>query len=136
MSPDEDVEVFSSREENTVVLELMNVRSMTLDGEALANLGVRSSRLPTNPLMWFRAPCPLAPWMERMRTYMVPSIRLFARPFCFIYSDDGTEDAKTAAYLSSYWALIGNGQACGLTEAQLGDSAALTHNRIYLELNR
>ena len=60
-----------------------------------------------------------------------PSIRLSLAILLHLF-DDGTEDAKTAAYLSSYWALIGNGQACGLTEAQLGDSAALTHNRIYL----
>jgi len=132
LSPDEDIEIRAMRDAEAVVLELTNVRSMTLDGDALRLMGVERVIVGDEHLDVVDGPMSFGPMDGKNADVHGPFNQVFRSPFCFIYSADGTEDARTAAYLSSYWALIGNGQACGLSESQLQDVPGLGHNRVYL----
>lgn len=62
-----------------------------------------------------------------------PLNQLFHRPFCFVYDEDGPAVYRHyAAYMLSFWSIIGNGHGCAVTLADLTPELAAERNLIYL----
>ena len=61
-----------------------------------------------------------------------PYNQVFHRPFLFVYPDGDELYADYAAYLVSYWALIGNGHAGALPATRLTPQTRKDYNLIHL----
>ncbi|MGC6415675.1 MAG: prolyl oligopeptidase family serine peptidase [Bradymonadia bacterium] len=132
LSPDEDLVVSSRQVGSTVELTTTNVRSMRIDREGLraAELDAvmvngEMMALGDDDLYW-------GPLDGKRPGLHGPLNDVFRRPFCFVYQDDDGEDARTAAFLTTYWALYGNGHACSVTQPTLTDLVPADRNLIRL----
>jgi hypothetical protein len=58
---------------------------------------------------------------------------VFHRPFCFVWPDDGPPAYRHyAAWLLSWWSVIGNGHGCGLPLSKLAGEIRDNYNLVFL----
>ncbi len=131
-SPLQDCVVQSIFDGATVKVSTKNVRTLEIDGAALRSKGPMSIdvdgkvyQLPDGPLV-------IGPTDGKRPGVHGPFNQVMHRPWCWVWPDGAAEYRDFAAYLSTHWAIIGNGSACALPASALKDSIAKSHNLIHL----
>ena len=117
LSADADLELESARIENSVELTTTNTRSMRINTKALREVGVTELTVDGESVSLDADEIWLGPRTGKIAKRNGPFNQVFHKPFCLIYDDRVKGYASHAAYLSSHWALQGNGSACGLALA-------------------
>jgi dienelactone hydrolase len=129
-SPMADFVVNSRRSGAGIAIETTNVRTLRLDAEALTAMGIMDVTVD-GAAVDLEMPYTYIGSREGKRSDQYgPFNQVFRAPFCFVYPTDGGTYAKTAAYFASYWTLIGNGHACGLTADDLTEETIEQRNLI------
>ncbi len=133
-TPYEDLTVTSVRAgDTTVELTTDNVRSLVLDGAALRGKGIEEVVVDGEAHAVPDGPLPVGPQDGKRPGVHGPYNEVFYRPWCFVYPDeDEAGYAAYAAYLTSHWAIIGNGQACALPFSALSSDLRARRNLVYL----
>ena len=132
-SPLESCVVESHAAAAEVTVTTTNVRSLELDGAALLAKGIQSAVVDGVAHPVSAAPLAIGPAGGKTATVSGPLNQVFQRPFCFVYEDQGPDAYRQyAAYLVSWWAVLGNGQACAVARSALDAALGTTHNLVYL----
>lgn len=130
-SPMEDITVTSASAGDTVTLTTTNVRSMVLDGDALSQKGIVTVVVDGASMPVTAGPMPVGPQTGKHPELQGPMNQVFHRPFCLVYDESSNVYEQYAAYLSQWWSVLGNGQACSmprpLAPADLGASYNIVH---------
>ena len=129
---DRDFRLTSARMDDQVVLVTDNVRSLVLDGDRLMGLGVTEVVVDGMAQAVMAGSMYVGPASGKRPDVQGPFNQAFHRPFCFIYPDEAPKMAELAAFMTSQWALIGNGHACSLPASALTDDVAADWNLIHL----
>jgi hypothetical protein len=133
LSPMSDLQVSSSVNGDTLSLTTTNVRSMTLDGEALAAKNI--SRISVNGMTMpvVNGPMDVGPADGKNKTVHGPFNQIFHRPFCYVYYPHERDVfERYVAEQVSYWSMIGNGHACALPVSALSPELASNYNLIHV----
>ncbi|MEE2755734.1 MAG: prolyl oligopeptidase family serine peptidase [Myxococcota bacterium] len=132
VSPDADLEVQASSVGPLLEITTQNVRSMRFDRAGLREAGIEeinvdgvALELTDDDLIW-------GPENGKRPGQHGPFNEAFRRPFCYVYEGDGGQDARTAGFYSTYWALIGNGQSCGVEVSRMTEDNLSGRNLIRL----
>ena len=132
-SPAEDAVLQSSLDGTTVTLDTQNVRSLRLDGPALAAKGVKTIVVDGDNLAVGDGPIEVGPQSGKRPGQGGPYNEVLEQPFCYVYPDDGPDEYRRyAAYLLSTWDVIGNGHGCALPLSALTAEVRAERNLIYL----
>ncbi len=115
LSADADLELESQRTDDRVELTTTNTRSMRINTKALRQAGVSQLVVDGDTVSLDGDEVWLGPQTGKTAAHHGPFNQVFHQPFCFVYDDRVPGYASHAAYLSSHWALQGNGSACGLS---------------------
>lgn len=119
-SPLSNLTVDASALATTVTLTTSNVRSMTLDGDALTAAGITTVTVDGDPHAVTTGPLEIGPQTGKRAGLHGPLNQVYQRPFCFVYDEAGPAAYRHyAAYLLSTWTLIGNGHGCALALSTL-----------------
>ena len=133
VTPYEDLALHSTFEGDTVTLTTENVRSMELDGAALAAKGIATVVVDGASMPVEDGPMRVGPEGGKRTGQQGPFNEALSRPFCFVYPDDGPETYRRyASYLSSVWAVRGNGLACALPRGRFTDAVRVDYQPVYL----
>lgn len=131
-SPMENVNVTSALNGSALDLTTTNVRGMQIEANALANAGITALTVDGEPVALEGAVVSLGETSGKRPEQYGPLNQVFHRPFCFVWDPEGPEAYRRhAAWLLSWWSVIGNGAGCGvpLTHAL---AAREDHNLVYL----
>jgi dienelactone hydrolase len=131
-TPSQDVEVHSERAGSVVTLETSNVRSLAINAAPLILAGVTDMVVNDQEIQLNDMEMIIGPAEGKRPGQYGPFNEAFRRPFCFVYTSDDSQDARTAGFLATYWSLIGNGHSCGLTVAALPEGGIEGRNLIRL----
>lgn len=133
-SPLERPTLSSRREGDTLRLTTTNVRSLEIDTAMLADQGVSALEVDGESVeLGAGASVLVGPEEGKHPEVYGPLNQVFMRPFCFVWPDDAPpEYADYAAFLSSWWAVQGNGQACGVPLSRLRQDVRANMNLIWL----
>lgn len=119
-----------------VALDTDNVRSLRLDTTALAARGVTSVVVDGEAhAVSPGAPLALGPTTGKQPGLSGPYSQVYRRPFGFVYRADAAWARDYAAFLVSYWAAIGNGQAFALPDDALTPQVEASYNLIFVGLD-
>ena len=122
-----------TKDATTVALTTTNVRGMVLDGKALKARGVTVVEVDGKSVAIGGADVTVGASDGKRPGVHGPFNEVMYRPFCFVYPDTGPpEYAEYAAYLISYWAVIGNGAACAMGLSRFKKSPPKDRNIIFL----
>ena len=132
LSADADCGIASRRDGDTLTLTTRNVRGLELDGDALLTLGITGVTVDGEAVSVAAGPLPFGPQTGKHPGVNGPMNEVYVRPFCYVYPDASPGYAAYAAYQLSYWAIIGNGQACALPRSLLTPQLADRYNLIHL----
>ena len=132
--PGRDLSVTSRYEASgeSLRLSLDNVRRLEIDGAALRSKGVTAIEVDGERLMLPDGPLLLGEEGGKGPGRSGPFNQVYRAPFCWIYPDEEEQIRTLAAYLSSTWALIGNGQSCALPFSAVSEPLRRDRNLIYL----
>jgi predicted peptidase len=139
-SPMDNVKVSSwlglGDDEGMVFLDTDNVRSMLLDGTALAALGIDTLVIDDEPIDVLEDDLPWGPQDGKRQDLYGPFNQLFHKPHCYVYPDDDPDGrwAGLAAYWISTWQMIGNGHACALPKSAATPERVGDRNLVYVGL--
>lgn len=115
LSPMKDVAVTSKKTaQDHVTVTTDNVRSMTVDGKALAGIGIKTVTVDGTDYPVGGAAIAVGPQTGKRVGVHGPYNAAYQKPFAFVYGDGDEASANVAAYFASSWAAIGNGQAAAL----------------------
>ena len=129
----DDCVIISESEGTSVTLTTTNVRSMTLDGAALADKGVTELVVNDTSIDIENGPIAYGPQDGKRSDLYGPFNQVLESPFCYVYPADGASEYRHyAAYLLSNWTLIGNGHGCALPDSALTDAIRSRYNVLYL----
>jgi predicted esterase len=132
-SPMQNCEVKSSSSGVEVTLTTVNVRSLVIDGAALASAGVKSIVVDGKTFAVDGSPIPVGPQNGKRPEQSGPLNQVFHRPFCYVWDDAGPAAYRDyARWLTSWWSLIGNGASCGMPMSTLTPEIKAAHNLVYL----
>ncbi|MDY0003521.1 MAG: prolyl oligopeptidase family serine peptidase [Polyangia bacterium] len=132
-SPMANMTVDSSAIGSALALTTSNVRSMTLDGEALSGAGIASLTVDGQAHALAAGPIVIGPQTGKRAGLHGPLNQVYQRPFCFVYDEDGPAAYRHyAAYLLSTWSILGNGHGCALPLHALPSGLGEGYNLIFL----
>jgi len=132
-SPMLDCEVKSAEAAGAVTVTTTNVRSMIVDGAALTAKGVSSLSVDGQVQTLASSPIEIGPQDGKRPELNGPLNQVFHKPFCFVWDDDGAAAYRHyAAWLLSWWSVIGNGHGCGMPLSKLTSTTKDAYNIIYL----
>ncbi len=131
-SADADCVVGAARDGDAITLTTQNVRSLELDGDALSGLGITRVSVDGTEVPVMPGALPVGPQTGKRPGLNGPMNEVYARPFCYVYPDASPGYAAYAAYQLSYWAIIGNGQACALPRSLLTARIEAGYNLIHV----
>ncbi|MGF1465309.1 MAG: alpha/beta hydrolase-fold protein [Sandaracinaceae bacterium] len=132
-TPYEDLRVTSSVDGTTVTLTTENVRSMVLDGRTLADLGVTEVVVDGEAVEVRADDLPIGPQDGKAPGRHGPLNEALSRPFCFVYDEDGPAEYRAyAGWLTTHWAIQGNGLACAVPTSRLDAELRASHQLVYL----
>ena len=121
------------KDATTVTLTTTNVRGMTLDGAALKKIGITAVEVDGKSVAVTGGDVTVGATDGKKPGVYGPFNEVMYKPFCFVYSDTGpAEYARYAAYLTSSWAVIGNGQACSMPLSRFKKNPPKDRNIIFL----
>jgi len=130
-----NLQAVSSVDGDTVTLTTTNVRSMTLDGEGLTSVGVATVVVDGESMAVQDAPMWVGPNSGKTHDVHGPYNQVFRRPFCFVFPDGANAGADAAAMFSSYYAILGNGHACGIPASAVTDEVRANRNLIWVTVD-
>ena len=117
----------------TVTVTATNVRSLSLDGEALAGKGITAALVDGKDVPLAPGPVAVGPQDGKRPSVHGPLIQAFMRPFCLVWADGGPPQYRWyAAHMLSTWNIIGNGTGCAIPYSMLTGELRAAHNIIYL----
>ena len=125
----------SSKKSGTTSLTLSttNVRGMTLDGKALTTAGITTVVADNKSIAVTPGEIKVGSQDGKKPGVYGPFNEVMYRPFCFVYSDTGSKQYQQyAAYLTSFWAVIGNGQACAMPLSRFKSDPPTGRNIVFL----
>jgi len=132
-APDLPCLLTSAVNQNTVTLSTTNVRSLTLDGAALAERGIETIFVDEKPLPVVADDMPVGPQDGKKPTVHGPLNQVWHQPFCYVYPDEGPDVYRRyASFLLSQWMITGNGHGCALPISRLTEELRQERNLIYL----
>ena len=131
----EDLVIESSSAAGEVTLTTTNVRSLRVDTAALRALGVTSLRVDGEDVSLSEAVAELGDLSGKNKDVYGPFNQVFRSPFCFVYPDGGGVYEQYTSFLTSYWAILGNGHACALPISALNDTIRNERNLIFVGLD-
>jgi hypothetical protein len=118
---------------DTLSLTTTNSRSLVLDGDALMARGIREVTVDGVAHDVAAGDITIGPQDGKTDEIYGPFNQVFARPFCFLYPDEGGDEYRAyAAFLLSRWQLIGNGQGCAMPLSELSDELRREYNLIFM----
>ncbi len=127
-----DVEVTSEQtDEDSVMLLTENVRTLILDGDALLAKGIAEVTIDGALVTVTEGPITNGPASGKQHDVYGPYNQVYRRPFCYVYADGGLW-AEYSSFLTSYWAILGNGRACGVPYSELTDAIAADYQLVYV----
>lgn len=132
VSPMEDMTVKSASAGGTVTLTTTNVRSMVLDGSALAAKGVGTVVADGASLPVVPAAMPIGPQTGKQPDVQGPMNQVFHRPFCLVYDESSPVYERYAAYLLQWWSVLGNGQGCSSPRSTMPVDLGASYNLVYI----
>jgi poly(3-hydroxybutyrate) depolymerase len=133
--PLDDVRVVSSMGpgEGELTLATTNVRSLVLDGDALAARAVKRIIVDGTAVTVRAGPIPVGPQEGKHPEVYGPFNQVFHRPFCLVYANDAPQvEIDYAAYLASSWQVYGNGSACALPAHQVRPALRAERNLVWI----
>ncbi|MCO4762900.1 MAG: prolyl oligopeptidase family serine peptidase [Myxococcales bacterium] len=132
-SPNFDSKVTSAFNGAELVVTTSQVRSLQLDTAALATKGLPSVTVDGKvyPLKG-KEPIIIGPTTGKRPGVHGPFNQVMHTPWCWVHNDGAAAYAAYASYLSTTWALIGNGQACTLPASRLTPAISKNYNLIHL----
>lgn len=123
----------SRRQGDAVTLTTTNVRSLEIDTDMLSDQGVTSLNVDGEAIELVGGTVVVGPEDGKNALVHGPINQVFMRPYCYVWPDDASPVyADYAAFLASWWAVQGNGQACGVPLSQLRDDVRESMNLIWL----
>ena len=128
----EDVDIHSVVDGDIVTLTTGNVRSLTLDGDALLDKGVSTVSVDGEDITVVAGPLSVGPTDGKNHEVYGPYNQVYRRPFCFAYATDDPVYVDYVSYLVSYWATLGNGRACAVPLGELTAALREDYNIIYV----
>jgi poly(3-hydroxybutyrate) depolymerase len=131
----EDVRISSSATDGAVELTTDNVRALEIDGAALSERGVTSLLVDGEVVELGDGTVHVGAVGGKDKDVYGPFNQVFRRPFCFVYPDSGGLYQEYVSYLTSYWAILGNGHACSLPLSALTDAVRAERNLIWVGLD-
>jgi len=131
----EDLVIESSSASGEVTLTTTNVRSLRVDTAALSSLGVTSLIVDGEAVDLSAESVELGELTGKNKDVYGPFNQVFRSPFCFVYPDEGGVYEQYTSFLTSYWAILGNGQACALPISELTDALRADRNLIFVGLD-
>ena len=134
LSSDEDATVTSTLDGlDGVTITTTNVRGLVLDGAALAARGITRASVDGAPVTLSAGEVTYGPQSGKRPDRQGPFNQSMASPWCWVYPDAGPAAYRYyAAYLSSYWSIIGNGAACALPASEVDAALRAERNLIWL----
>ncbi len=120
------------KDATTVALTTANVRGMILDGAALKKKGITAVEVDGKSVTVTDGDITVGTTDGKKPGVYGPFNEVMYKPFCFVYSDTNADYARYAAYLTSAWAVIGNGQACAMPLSRFKKSPPAGRNIIFL----
>ena len=137
LAPNDDATLTSVATGAQVTLTTTNVRSLTLNGKALADKGVTSVIVDGATHAVVASDMPVGPTTGKRPGVHGPLDEVFMRPFCLVTPDAGApEYARYAAWLLSTFMLIGNGHGCALPASAVTPAVRAERNLIWLGASR
>jgi len=130
-STSDDVVLSSSVDGSTVILDTANARSLNLDGDALSAAGITTVVVDGESFSVQAGAMPVGPQDGKHPGVYGPFNQAFRAPFCLVTPESG-EARNYAAFLSSYWQVLGNGRACMLTEDELTDAVRAAYQLVWI----
>ncbi len=131
----EDVRINSSATDGAVELTTDNVRALEINGAALSERGVTSLLVDGEVVEFGDSTVHVGAAGGKDKDVYGPFNQVFRRPFCFVYPDSGGVYQEYVSYLTSYWAILGNGHACSLPLSALTDAVRAERNLIWVGLD-
>ena len=116
----------------TVELTTDNVRSMVLDGQALADKGVETVNVDGQMKSVSSGPIEIGPTDGKTTGMNGTLNKAFHAPFCFVYPRSEPVYRRYATYLSTTWQLRGNGHNCAIPLGRVDQEVRQNRNLIYL----
>jgi fermentation-respiration switch protein FrsA (DUF1100 family) len=129
-TPMENAVIDSVLNGDQVVLTTTNVEAILLDGAILADTGITNVDVDGVNYLTGSNIAVGTPKGKRAGQ-SGPLNQVFHKPFCFVWPDAATPARNVASFMTSWWSLIGNGQACGVPLSRvsvLGNA----YNRVYI----
>jgi hypothetical protein len=117
---------------DTVTLTTTNVRSLSLDGAALKAKNVSKVIVDGKELAVTGATLTVGPQTGKRPGVHGPLNQALHRPFCYVYPDGSAPFERYAAYLTSQWAVLGNGLACALPLSRVTPELRTGYNLVYI----
>lgn len=132
-TPMQNATLSSRREGDTVTLTTTNVLRVALETQPLMDAGVTSLVVDGAEVELDGAPHLVGAPSAKTAGMTGPLNEAFESPYCFVYEAAGpAEYGQLAAYMTSYWAVYGNGFACTVTWEDLDDWTRENYQLIYL----
>ena len=133
ISPEEPGTVTSSVDGDAVTLTTSNVRSLILDGAALASRGIQTVSVDGSAYDVSDSDIEVGPQDGKRPDAYGPLIQAFQQPFCLVWAAGSPPQYREyAGFLASTWNVIGNGSSCALPLTLVTDEIRASHNLIYL----
>ncbi len=131
----QDFLIESTNDGGAVTLVTSNVRALEIDAAGLRSRGVSSLTVDGELVDLAQDSLQLGQLDGKTREVYGPFNQVFRRPFCFVYPDEGGVWAEYSSFLISYWAILGNGQACSLPISALSNELREQRNLIFVGLD-
>ncbi len=135
-SPLQDCKLVSAFDGATLVLDTTNVRTLEIDVKALKSKGLSKITIDgkVHDLSQHKddAPLVLGPTTGKRPGVHGPFNQVMHTPWCWVWPDDKPAYGAYASYLSSTWAIIGNGQGCAVPASRLTAKIEADYNLVHL----
>lgn len=129
-----DVRVVSATSAtDELTLTTTNVRSMTLDGDALSARGIARVVVDGVSVVVTAGEIEIGPQSGKRPDAYGPFNQVLSRAYCYAYADDAPQVVRDyAAFLASWWSVQGNGAACALPESYVDRELLGERNVVWL----
>ncbi|HAN30188.1 MAG TPA: hypothetical protein DCQ06_01190, partial [Myxococcales bacterium] len=131
-SPEANCKLVSSFDGATLVLNTTNVRTLEIDGAALKAKGLTKITLNGEERALSDEPLIVGPTTGKRPGVHGPYNQVMHTPWCWVWPKDKPVYGAYVSYLSSTWAIIGNGQGCAVSDVDVSDEIAANYNLIHV----
>ena len=131
-SPEANCKLVSAFDGATLVLNTTNVRTLEIDAKALKAKGLSQITIDGKVHDLGDEPLILGPMTGKRPGVHGPFNQVMHTPWCWVWPKAKPAYGAFVSYLSSTWAIIGNGQGCAVTDEDLSDEIKANYNLIHV----